>query len=100
MTTMEADLTAANTAAADAGFDPDFEYPDWTNWTEGDSMTEAPAAPEDAATPCEGDDCPADGSGDAAGDGSDASGAAADGSGDASTGDDSGAAADDGSGDA
>lgn len=50
------------TAAAAAGFDPDVEYQDWSNWSEGDSLTEAPAAPEGGDGSADGGDpAPADG---------------------------------------
>lgn len=31
-------MNTAETGMNDSGFDPDFEYPDWSNWTEGDEM--------------------------------------------------------------
>lgn len=39
---METDLANYTAEADDLGFDPDYEYIDWSEWEEGDSMTEAP----------------------------------------------------------
>lgn len=48
LTTREGEQATEAAAAAAAGYDPNVEYQDWSNWSEGDSLTEAPAAPEPA----------------------------------------------------
>jgi len=84
------------TQAADAGYDPDYEYMDWSEWEEGDATGtdwEPPACEgDDCPAECEGDDCPAECEGDdcPADDGS-GDGAAAAAGGDDGSGDDSGA---------